>query len=257
MTMARPSERRRPAGRRRILAALVLAAAAIGVALSTGCSAQEEGPAAEEAHEAARLDSKIRSLLETRQALELENRVARAGSPYLVVDFPARQIELKARGRLLRAHALEGYAFVATSPPGNDRWDISARKPLREVQRTRVDPGGGEDGEEAPVDISWGPARMPAEFDLICEGGRVLEIRAVPGASSRFIREMQWLCSRLADMARRLRGLSSPAEGGRIRLWLGEGDGRTLYWSLPEKLPLLFRSAPGLAADPPAGGALK
>lgn len=250
MKNSRPCDKRRFAGTHARSSALVVGAVTACILLAAACSAKDAVPISDETREASELLSRIRSLSEARRALELENQVARERSPYLLVDFLSKTVELKARGMTLRVHALEGYEFVRTSPPGNERWNITEKKPLRELQRIRVAPGNGMDGGAA-VDTSWGPARMPPEFDLICEGGRVLEIRAAPGSSSRIIREMQAVSGRFADLARRLRGLSSPADGGRIRLWLGEGDGRTLYWSLPETLPILFRTASGLEADAP------
>ncbi len=219
--------------------------------MSVACSRGGTDRPAKEALEAADLASRVHSLGETQRALELESRTARSDSPYLVVDFPAKRVELKARGRTLRVHALETYQFIVTRPPGNDAWDVTEKKPLRPLQRTRLAPGAGED---APVDITWGPERMPSEFDLLCEGGRVLEIRASPASSSRIVRGLRAAFARLAEVLLRMSGRSSPAEGGRIRLWLSNRESRVLYWSLPEKLPVIFRAAPGLAADPPAAG---
>jgi hypothetical protein len=120
---------------------------------------------------------------------------------------------------------------------------MTEKKPLEESERPQITPGAGEDAAAAAAkDALWGPQRMPSDYDLICEGEKVLQIRALPAAQSglRIVRWARTLYRRSADWYRSWRAVSSGQSGYRIQLWMSENDSRILFWSLPQRLNMLL-----------------
>ena len=87
---------------------------------------------------------------------------------------------------------------------------------------------------------------MPSDYDLVCDEGRVLEIRALPGSQSGTL-AVRWLRSayrRMAERYRRWRIPESSRPRYSMQLWMTESDARLLFWSLPEKIEILVVDEP-------------
>ena len=161
-------------------------------------------------------------------ALAAEYPLAKEPAPYLVVDIPNRSLELKARGRSLRRFGILETRVLSGSDEPSSVWSMTDRRPLAEVERPKIAPGAGEQAAaEAAKKALWGPFRMPADFDLVCEGGDVLQIRALLAERSRSahhqmdVVNLPALCGLVSPVAR-LRGdeipLQHPALARRERL---------------------------------------
>ncbi len=176
------------------------------------------------------------------QALAAEYPLARESEPYLVVDLPGATVELKARGRSLRRFGILETRLLSGGPARVSTWSMTDRRPLAEIERPKIAPGAGEQAAaEAAQKALWGPSRMPADFDLICEEGRVLQVRSLPGPRSRsaILRRISSAYRHSADWFRRWRASWKSQPGHSIQVWLAENDSRLLFWSLPKKLEIL------------------
>jgi hypothetical protein len=192
--------------------------------------------------EAQQLREKYVELRRAEEALTAEYPLAKEPAPYLVVDIPNHSLELKARGRILRHFGILETRILSGGDAPSTVWSMTDRRPLAEVERPKITPGAGEQAAaEAAKNALWGPFRMPADFDLVCEGGDVLQIRALPAEKSRSIL-VRWISSayrRSADWYRRWRASRDAKPRYSIQLWLAENDSQLLFWSLPKKLSIL------------------
>lgn len=213
------------------------------MSLHPGC--RRSGSGAGEAASAERLTLEKRYLELRRQetALSAEYALAKRYEPYLVVDLAKRSVELKARGRSLRSAEIVDYEVFLDGSAASVTWTLTERKSLQEVERPQIAPGAGEDAvAEAALKAQWGPQYMPIDYDLVCEQGRVLQVRALYGEASRF----QWSKSaasayrRLIDWFRErlLPGYSHPSQG--VKIWLSKEDSQHIFWSLPKTVRILI-----------------
>lgn len=193
--------------------------------------------------ETQQLRKKYVELRRAEEALTAEYPLAKESAPYLVVDIPNRSLELKARGRSLRRFGILEARILSGGDGPTSVWSMTDRRPLAEVERPKIAPGAGEQAvAEAAKNAVWGPFRMPADFDLVCEGGDVLQIRALPAETSHSA-IIRWITSaqrRSADWFRRWRASGKEKPRYSIQLWLPENDSQLLFWSLPKKLSILI-----------------
>ncbi len=222
--------------------------------LASACRSEESGTG-NSGDEAGRLQMKVAELTVRQQALAADYSLARNSDPYLVVDLAGRSIVLRARGRTLRE-----FAMVDTEdPPGplapSSVWTLVAREPLEESDRPKIKPGQGEQASAEAAKMSlWGPHRMPADYDLVCDGGKVLQIRSLPArqSGSSIGRWVRTRYRRAVERVRRLGGAWGARSEFRLRLWLAENDSMLLFWSLPKKLSILMLNGASLPSALPA-----
>jgi len=213
-----------------ILLALLVSACGSGASQGPGDETQQ-------------LRKKYVELRRAAGALAAEYPLAREPAPYLVVDIPNRSLELKARGRSLRRFGILETRVLSGSDEPSSVWSMTDRRPLSEVERPKIAPGAGEQAAaEAAKKALWGPFRMPADFDLVCAGGDVLQVRALLAerSRSRIIRWMSSTYRRSADWFRRWRASGETKSRYCIQLWLAENDSQLLFWSLPKQLNILI-----------------
>jgi len=208
---------------------------------AAACASRDTAHPGESADEVRLLQRRILELDRTERALNNELAMARNPAPYLVVDMPGKKIELKASGRVLRSFAVEEIRRTGSDPAANKAWSVQEKRPLQKRDRPKVLPGQGEQAAVAAAQQElWGPKRMPTDFDLFCEGARVLEIRALPfeGSQRPIFRGLTTLYRRTADWWRHR---MTPQYRNRylLQLWLREKDSQVLFWSLPTQLNIL------------------
>jgi hypothetical protein len=195
------------------------------------------------------LKDKYVQLRHAEEALTAEYPLAKESAPYLVVDIPDHRVELRARGRSLRSFSILESRVLSGGDAPSSIWLMIDRRPLAEVERPKIAPGAGEQAAaEAAKNALWGPFRMPADFDLACKGGDILEIRALPAERSRssIIRWFSSAYRRSADWFRRWRSSGDAQSRNSIQLWLAENDAQLLFWSLPKQINILvLRGATG------------
>lgn len=176
------------------------------------------------------------------QSLAAEYSLARNPAPYIVVDLQGGNIVMRARGRDLRTFSVSDVRVQKRGEAKDPVWKMIEKKPLEKSERPQITPGAGEQATaEAAKQELWGLHRMPSDYDLICEGDRVLEIRALPSRESG-PPVLQWLKTayrRSIDRYRTWQAEKTDRARDRIQLWLPEEDARLLFWSLPKKLNLL------------------
>jgi hypothetical protein len=83
---------------------------------------------------------------------------------------------------------------------------------------------------------------MPADYDLICKGNLVLEIRSLPSvqSSNRLTRWIVGSYRRVSDWSRDVLGRRNSGFRERIEVWMSEDDARLLFWSLPKQFGILL-----------------
>lgn len=201
------------------------------------------------------LRRKIVDLNLQEQAVAAEYSLARNPAPYLVVDLTARRIDLKARGRSLRVFKVVDIRRQEGAPEAVAIWSLTDKKPLEESERPKIEPGAGEEAAaEAAKQSLWGPHQMPADYDLLCGNGKVLEIRGLPPeqSGSRLSRWLQALYRRTADWYRRWRRPEAERQVYKLQLWLSDDNARLLFWSLPKQLNILVLDGARLPDSSPA-----
>jgi len=212
---------------------------ALSALLLSACSS---GRSRGKGDELQQLREKYVELRREEESLTAEYPLAKDPDPYMVVDIPSRSVELKARGRSLRRFGILETRILSAGDGRTAVWSLTDRRPLEQVERPKIAPGAGEQAAaEAAKNALWGPFRMPADYDLVCEGGDVLEVRALPAETSHSL-VIRWITSarrRSADWFRRWRASGKAKTGYSIQLWLAENDSQLLFWSLPKKMKIL------------------
>jgi hypothetical protein len=220
-------------------ATLALLAFLLPVFSCNGNSSSPESPGAEETRQ---LRRKLAELNRREQILTAEYSLARNPASYIVVDLQGGNIAMRARGRDLRTFSVADVREQKRGKAVDSIWKMIEKKPLEKSERPQITPGAGEQATaEAAKQSLWGPQRMPSDYDLICEGDRVLEVRALPSSESG-PRVLQWAKTayrRSIDRYRTWRTAKTDKARDRIQLWLSEEDSRLFFWSLPKKLNLL------------------
>jgi len=187
-----------------------------------------------------------------KQVLAAKYSLAQKTAPYLVVNLSNRSIELQARGRTLRAFNIVEVDKRSVTGVLNDAWTVQEKKPFERSERPKVLPGQGDAAAaEAAKKALWGPDRMPADYDLICEGDKTLEIRSLPSqqGSSIIGRWTKSIYRRLVEQYRRMTASRNSKGDSQIQLWLSENDAKMLFWSLPKQLEVLVVEGVSLAQD--------
>lgn len=222
------------------LQALLFAVTLVAL-LAAGC--RRGAPAgADSADEGRLLREKLVELRRAERALNAELALVKDFEPYIVVDFAGRSVELKARGRALRHFSvIEGGEPACGDGPVRV-WKMTDRRPLEEIERPKIAPGVGEEAAaEAAKKALWGPSRMPADFDLICEGGNVLHVRGLPAQGSRsgVVNGLSSAYRRWLDSFRRWRTPEDARPRCLIQIWLSEDQAQLFFWSLPKQASIL------------------
>jgi hypothetical protein len=203
----------------------------------------------------AQLRKQVAELSLRQQVLATELSLAQNPAPYLVVNLSNHSIALQARARTLRTFEVVEVEKRSVTGALNAAWTVKEKKPFEKSQRPKVLPGHGDEAAaEAAKKALWGPDRMPADYDLICEGDRTLEIRSLPSQqnSSRISSWSKSLYRRLVERYRRFKESRSAKNSVRIQLWLSENDAKLLFWSLPKQLEVLVVEGISLPEAPSA-----
>ncbi len=225
--------------RRRIFAVIIQLGVLLLVVAS--CNSGAPGVGLESGDESQQLRMKLTRLLREEKTLAAESSLARNPAPYLLVDLPGGVIDLKALARTLREFKIADIKRTSPGGTGIDTWTLVDKRPLQMSERPKITPGAGEQGAAAAAQALWGPHRMPADYDLIFEGGKVLEIRALPSqqSGSGFVRAMTSVYRRVADWYRHWRQPEDIKPRYMVQIWLTENDSQALFWSLPKQLTAL------------------
>lgn len=209
-------------------------------AISCGSSAPESG--LQTGDESQQLRKRLGELLREEHILSAESSLARNPAPYLIVDLSSGIIDLKALSRTLREFKIADINSSSSGGTEIDTWTLVDKKPLEMSERPKITPGAGEQAAAAAAQALWGPHRMPSDYDLVFEGGKVLEIRALPseGSGSRFVRAMTSTYRRAINWYRHWAQSEDTKPRYMMQLWLTENDSQALFWSLPKQLNVLI-----------------
>jgi hypothetical protein len=213
------------------------------VLVSASSDSCGSGGVREAADETQQLRRKLAELKNKEQTLAAEYALARNAAPYLVVNLSDRTIQLKARGRSLRSFTMAEIRESARGKAAASVWTLEDKKPLEETERPKITPGAGEEATAAAAKQAlWGVHRMPSDYDLICDGNRILQFRALPARQSglRIVRWARLVYRRTADWYRRWSTPESSRPRYSIQLWMSEDDSRLLFWSLPKQVNILL-----------------
>jgi len=223
-------------------------------AFTCACRKQGVGEQAD-AENIEELRKQVAELSLRQQVLAAQFSLAQNPAPYLLINLSEHSIGLQAKGRMLRAfHVVEVEKRSATGAL-NTAWAVKEKKPFEKSERPKVLPGQGDSAAaEAAKKALWGPDRMPADYDLICDGDRILEIRSLPSQqnSSRIGRWGKSAYRRLVEQVRRLKESRNAKNTVKVQLWLSENDAKLLFWSLPKQLGALIVEGVSLPSAPPA-----
>ena len=207
------------------------------------CNTNSSSSESSGAERTRQLRRKLAELSRREHLLTAEYSLARNPAPYIIVDLQGGDMAMRARGRDLRTFSVADVREPKRGKSTDPIWKMIEKRPLEKNERPQITPGAGEQATaEAAKQSLWGPHRMPSDYDLICEGDRVLEIRALPSSESG-PRVWQWAKTayrRSIDRYRAWRTANTDTAQDRIQLWLSEEDTRLLFWSLPKKLNLLL-----------------
>jgi len=189
------------------------------------------------------------------RVLATEFSLAQNPAPYLIVNLSSHSISLQAKGRNLRTFVVVEVERRSLMGALNATWNIKEKKPFEKSERPKVLPGQGDEAAaEAAKKSLWGPDRMPADYDLICDGNKILEIRSLPSQqnSSRVSMWGKSVYRRLVERYRRFKESGNAKNGVKIQLWLSEIDAKLLFWSLPKQLEVLVVEGVSLPESPSA-----
>jgi hypothetical protein len=216
-----------------ILPLAVLAASCTSRAPEGGSGAEDEN---------ARLQKRLAELTWQEKTITAEYSLARAPAPYLVVDLTARSIDLKAQARTFRSFKITDVRRSGPQGQAIDTWALVSKKPYQTNERPKITPGAGDDAAAAAAKQAlWGPHRMPSDYDLIFDGGKALEIRALPSEQSGWLvgRAITSAYRRTVDWYRHWSVSKDSLPQYTVQLWLSENDSQALFWSLPKQLSAL------------------
>ncbi len=210
--------------------------------VAASCGPGAGGGGSEAGDEAQQLRARLTELLREEQTLTAESSLSRSPAPYLVVDLSTRIIDLKALSRTLREFKIVETKRFSTGGTAVDTWTLVDKKPLEITQRPKITPGAGEQGAAAAAQALWGLHRMPPDYNLIFEGGKVLEIRALPSerSGSRLVRAVASNYRRAVDWYRHWSEPKETKPQYMLQIWLTENDSQALFWSLPKQLKVVI-----------------
>lgn len=228
----------------RPLRRLVIAQAIACVLIVSGCRDQRGGSGSLPEEQVLREKIALLSLQE--QILSADYSLARNPAPYLALDGANRKIEFKVQGRALRSFGVTRFQRSGVAPAAATVWSKTGIKPLQNAARERVVPGSGEaTTASVAAKAPWGPQRMPSDYDVICKGDFVLEIRALPAESrNRFVRWVVGGYRRASDWTREVFNRRNAGSKTVIEVWMGEDDARLLFWSFPKQFAILLLNIP-------------
>jgi hypothetical protein len=220
------------------------------------CACREQGSAEQGgAEDIGQLRKQVAELSLRQQALAAELSLAQNPAPYLIVNLSNHSISLQARGRTLRTYNVLDVERRSVAEALNAIWTVKEKKPFEKSQRPKVLPGQGDAAAaEAAKKALWGPDRMPADYDLTCEGDKTLEIRSLPSQqkNSKINAWGKSIYRRLVERYRRFKESQNAKSGVKIQLWLSENDAKLLFWSLPKQLEVLVVEGASLPETPSA-----
>jgi len=214
---------------------------------AVSCASGPSAPGSTDSENIQQLREQLAVLTRQAQLLEAEIPMARRPSPYLVVDLAAGKIDLRAQGRKLRSFEIaRTTARGRSSSQSAEVWTQDEIKPLQATARAKVVPGSGEATTASiAAKEQWGPQRMPSDFDVICKGGHVLEVRSLPSeqAHTRLGRAFSTAYRRVKDWVRDTLAIGKSASVDSIQIWLVEDDSRLLFWSIPKQIDILVQDS--------------
>lgn len=196
------------------------------------------------------VDPALGAGLARQEFLEAEFSLAQKPQFYVVFDFQARAVLLKARGTVFRQwSAAEPSGLWGEKPPVGPLV-LTERHPGLAVQRVIVKPpeGGAKDGAAASDSAAPAPpdalevGDMPARYRLLFGDAMLVSISPRPvsfagraGAFARAVLRQGLLPPRA--LWNRLRGRTAVE----VDLVLDDADARALYWAFSEGMSALFR----------------
>ena len=211
-----------------------------GILLTLSCHGESTKQIGETKTEIQKIQQQLVAARHREKALQQENTLARNSETYLLISLSDFNVELKAKGRTLRAFKIKRLKVGLDKIPDTGQV-LSEVKPIQKIDRPKLKPGEGEAATaEAAQQNLWGLERMPQDYDMACLDGMTLEFRGLPSEQSgtgpfNFIKT---LYRRALDWYRR--GNSSGRNPSQtIQLWLDENDSKLLFWSLPKQLKIL------------------
>lgn len=237
---------RRPAPAPKYSTLQILPIALCALLLLPSCHSKGTGGAGGALPEQQALQQNIAALTRQEQILSAELALAKNTAPYLSIDVANRKMELKIQGHSLRTFAISKIRKIGGSPFIAATWIETEAKPLQLTERAKVIPGSGESTTASTATKDpWGPARMPADYDLICKNSQALEIRSLASEQShnRFTR---WIVSgyrQVRDWTRDKWGRKNTSYKESLEIWMGEDDAKLLFWSLPKQISILVQNA--------------
>ncbi len=191
--------------------------------------------------ETQQLRKRLAELIRQERAMTAEYPLARNPAPYLVVNLPGRSVDLKAQARTLRSFKIADIGKVTPGAASAGTWTLVDRRPLQTTEHPKIAPGAGEQAVTVAQQAAWGPQRMPVDYDLIFEGGKLLEIRGLPPEESgpRVLRAVRSAYLRTVDRYRHWTASKDTEPNYAVQIWLSENDSQALFWSLPKQLIVL------------------
>jgi hypothetical protein len=175
---------------------------------------------------------------------EQELQVARLPLVYAVVDSPARQIALKARGVVLRRFRLRALWAAGGLPSrAGPLWLVTKRPLIEPVPRMPPAPGAPAAGAAPPEPAPLTAAAMPARYRLVFEGGLSIWVHpgGAPGRWQRLWDTLGAARDRLAARATVVAGRITGKPQQALVVELASEEARALYWAARPPLPLLLR----------------
>jgi hypothetical protein len=227
----------------------------VGLLLAVCCSTGSPEKSADPSRDIPSMQQKLLEINRREKALKAEYSLARNSAPYLVIHPSEGTLELKARGRSLRRFKVKEISKWDTGTDKDAIWEVSAIRAIQKAERPKIRPGAGEEATaEAAKQNLWGLNRMPLDYNLICDGSNILQIRGMPSSRSGFsiARSFRALYRRSLDRFRRWKAARNPQMQHVIQLWLDEDDSRLLFWSLPKQIKILIipqSSGPAVSAQ--------
>ncbi len=174
--------------------------------------------------------------------LQEELSLAGESKIYLMVDLGRGEMDLKAKGMVLRGMPIEVAGRWGDAVTMR-RARLEKRSSLVVIERPEIKPApaegsgqpGGSSEEETPAPKALELADMPTRFDLYFDGGLVVRIKEKPeGFRSRLSLFWYGLRRGLARPIANLWRSFRRAPFVEISLVMAADDARSLFWSFPE-----------------------
>lgn len=190
-----------------------------------------------------------------RALTQLEIDLAGAPTLYAVVDGPSRQIELKAKGIVLRRFPLRDVSLIGRRRADAGPSVLARKVPLIEPPpRTPPRPGDATDREKMAEPEPLTVAAMPARYRLVFKDGLSMMVHPGGGGArwERLLDSLGALSDRLRAWVTVLAGQFVGAPRHVLIVELSTEEARAFYWAVRPPLPVLLRGWCPASTTPPA-----